>query len=77
MLNLECVYFETGPLQSLRGVPQHLNVLSTLITIGFMQIDGHERTVFDVSALCEAFLRTCASYIIDIKRIFILKEYSY
>ena len=52
------VYFETGPLQCLRDVPQHLNVLSTLITIDLMQIDGHERTVFDVSAFCEAFLRT-------------------
>ena len=27
-----------------------------------MQIDGHKRTVFDVSAFCEAFLRTCAYY---------------
>ena len=39
-----------------------------------MQVDGHQRTVSDVSTFYEAFLRDCASYIIVIKHlIFILK----
>ena len=67
------VCFETGPLQCRRDVPQHLNVLSILITIGLMQIDGHKRTVFNILAFCEAFLRMSASYINDIKHIFILR----
>ena len=60
------VYFETGPLQYLRDVRQCLKFLSSLITIDLMQIDGHERIVFDVSAFYEAFTRTCASHITDL-----------
>ena len=51
------LYFETGPLQCLRDVPQHLNVFSTLIAIDLMLIDGHECTVFIILAFCEAFLK--------------------
>ena len=60
------MYFETGPLQRLRDVPQHLMFLSTLITVDFVQIGGHECTVFDVSAFREAFLKTCTSYVNDL-----------
>ena len=60
------IYLETGLLQCLRDVPQRLVFLSSLIAIDLMQIDGHEGTVFDVLAFCEAFLRTCASYINDL-----------
>ena len=28
--------------------------------IDLMHIHGYERTVFDISAFCEAFLKTCA-----------------
>ena len=59
------VYFETGPLQCLCDVPQHLTFLSTLVTVDLMQIAEHERTVFDVLAFCETFLRMCASYMND------------
>ena len=55
------VYFETRVLQCLRDVPQRLMLLSTLITRDLMQLDGHKRTVLDVSAFYDAFLRTCAS----------------
>ena len=55
------VCFENRQLQCLRDVPQRLNVLSTLIVIGLMQIDGHKCTVFNVSAFYVAFLWTCAS----------------
>ena len=46
---LAYVCFETGPLQCLRDVPQRLIFLNIVITIDIMQIDGHQRTVFEVS----------------------------
>ena len=42
-----------------------------------MQIDGHQRTVSDVSTFYEAFLRVCASYIIDVKHIIFILKMSY
>ena len=38
-----------------------------------MQVDGHQCTVSNVSTYYEAFFRECATYIIVIKHIFILK----
>ena len=39
-----------------------------------IHVDGHQRTVPDVSTFYEAFLRVCAAYIIVVKHItFILK----
>ena len=49
------ICFETGPLQSLRHVPQRIMFL-TIIKIDIMQVDGHQRTVSDTSTIYEAFL---------------------
>ena len=53
------ICFKTGPLQWPCDVPQRLMYL-TIIYDRSHALDGHQRTVFDVSTFCEAFLRICA-----------------
>ena len=64
----EEVCFRTGPLQCPRNVPHRLMYL-TIIYDRSHALDRHQRTSFDVSTFCEAFLRISAKKKKEISKI--------